>query len=71
MDPNGFLVQLASEEVGVFTRETTVLHCELIFGLSVENITNKRNQSEAEDLPREPVGSIIRLSLFAIASLVL
>lgn len=62
-----------AEEVGVFTRETTMLHCELIVGSSVGNITNKRNQSEAEegDLPREPVGSIIRLSLLAIASLVL
>lgn len=62
-----------AEEVGVFTTETTMLHSELIVGSSVENITNKRNQSEAEegDLQREPVGSIIRLSLLAIASLVL
>lgn len=52
-----------AEEVGVFTRETTMLHSELIVGSSVENITNKRNQSEAEegDLQREPVGSSLVL----------
>lgn len=52
-----------AEEVSVFTRETTMLHCELIVGSSVGNITNKRNQSEAEegDLPREPVGSSLVL----------
>lgn len=52
-----------AEEVGVFTTETTMLHSELIVGSSVGNITNKRNQSEAEegDLPREPVGSSLVL----------
>ena len=39
------------EQVGVFTRETT---SELIVGLSVENITNKRNQSQAEENQWDP-----------------